>query len=89
MELKPITDLIDPNTRIARIMTPQTPSKVVLSGYLAFVLNGVLQQRRIHSMAYNSTYDTCTYIIHRQINYAINIPSKPISGSFNAQSLTI
>lgn len=89
MILKPITELIDPCTRIARTMTPVSPSKAVFSGYLAFVSNGVLLQRRIHSMAYNSTFDTCTYIVHQKINYAINIPAKPLSGAFNVQSLTI
>lgn len=89
MILKPITELIDPNTRIARNMTPVSQYKAVLSGYLAFVSNGVLLQRRIHSMAYNAVFDTCTYIVHQKTNYAINLPAKPISGAFNAKSLAI
>ena len=89
MELKPLSSLIDPNTRIARTMTAINPKKLVYSGYLAFVVNGELLQRRIYSMSYNSTYDSCTYVIHKDINYAVDLPSKPISGGFNAQSLKL
>ncbi len=87
MDLKPISDLIDPSTRIAKTMTATGPRSSTFSGYLAFVAGGVLQQRRIYSMPYNHRFDSCMYIIHQKQHYAINIPCKPISGAFNAQSL--
>ncbi len=87
MELKAISDLIDPKTRIARTMTSTGIKTSVYSGYLAFVVNGELIQRRIYDMAYNSTFDSCMYIIHKKVNYAVNLPCKPISGAFNVESL--
>ncbi|QOI70941.1 hypothetical protein pEaSNUABM12_00003 [Erwinia phage pEa_SNUABM_12] len=87
MELKPISDLIDRSTRIARTMTATSPTTSVYSGYLAFVVNGELVQRRIYDMAYNHLYDSCMFITHKKVNYAVNLPCKPISGAFNAESL--
>lgn len=87
MELKPISDLIDPRTRIAKTMTATGPRTTEFSGYLAFVVGGVLVQRRIYDMPYNHQFDSCMYIIHKKVNYAVNLQCKPISGAFNAESL--
>jgi hypothetical protein len=87
MELKPISDLIDTGTRIAKTMTQTGRHTAEFSGYLAFVVNGVLIQRRIYDMSYNHQFDSCMYIIHKKVNYAVNIQCKPISGAFNAESL--
>ncbi|AQW88527.1 hypothetical protein FDH34_gp002 [Serratia phage BF] len=89
MELKPITELIDPKTRIARTMNAVSSTKQVYSGYLAFVVDGKILQRRIYDMAYNSLYDSCMYIVHQKVNYAVNVSAKPISGAFNVESLTV
>ncbi|SOK58279.1 g002 [Yersinia phage fHe-Yen9-04] len=87
MQLTPISNLIDKNTRIAKTMTAISRTTSVFNGYLAFVVNGELVQRRIYDMAYNSLYDSCMYIVHKKVNYAVNLPCKPISGAFNAESL--
>lgn len=87
MELKAISDLIDPHTRIAKTMTSTGPHTREYSGYLAFVVNGELLQRRIYDMAYNARYDSCMYIVHKKVQYAVNLPCKPISGAFNVESL--
>jgi len=87
MELKPISDLIDPRTRIAKTMTQTGRYTAEFSGYLAFVVGGVLVQRRIYDMPYNHQFDSCMYIIHKKVNYAVNLQCKPISGAFNAESL--
>lgn len=87
MELKAISDLIDPRTRIAKTMTSTGPHTQVFSGYLAFVVNGELLQRRIYDMPYNAYYDSCMYVVHKKVHYAVNLPCKPISGAFNAESL--
>lgn len=88
MELKPISDLIDPGTRIAKSMTAISRYSTVFSGYLVFVIGGVLIERRLYDMSYNAKYDSCMYIIYKQVHYAINIQCKPISGAYNAQSLS-
>lgn len=87
MDLKPISDLIDPRTRIARTMTATSKYTSVFSGYLAFVVQGELLQRRIHDMAYCERFDSCMYITHKRVNYAVNLPCKPLSGAFSVQSL--
>ena len=88
MELKALSDLIDPRTRPARTMTATGRYTATFSGYLAFVVAGVLVQRRIHDMPYSHQYDSCMYIIYKKVNYAVNLPCKPISGAFNVQSLS-
>lgn len=88
MELKPISDLIDQRTRIARTMIFIDQYTAKFSGYLAIVVDGKLVQRRIYSMPYNAQFDSCMYIIYKQVNYAVNLPCKPISGAFNVQSLS-
>lgn len=88
MELSPISDLIDPRTRIARTMTATGRCSAEFSGYLAFVLAGVIVQRRIYDMPYSHQFDSCMYIIYKKVNYAVNLPCKPISGAFNVQSLS-
>ena len=87
MELKPISDLIDPRTRIAKTMTATGPRTTEFSGYLAFVVGGVLVQRRIYDMPYSHQFDSCMYIIHKKVKYAVTLQCKPISGAFNAESL--
>lgn len=87
MDLKPISELIDNCTRIAKTMTATGPKTFEFSGYLAFVVSGVLVQRRIYDMPYNHKFDSCMYIIHKKVNYAVNLPCKPLSGAFNVESL--
>lgn len=87
MELKPISDLIDRGTRIARTMTPTGRYTSVFSGYLAFVIDDVLIQRRIYDMPYHHVYESCMFIIYKKVNYAVNLQCKPISGAFNVDTL--
>lgn len=82
MQLKPISNLIDPGTVIARCFSGKTPT-----GYLAFVLNGQLVQRRVYDMPWNKKYQTAEYIVLRQVGYALDCKPKPISGAFCVQSL--
>lgn len=87
MELKPISDLIDTGTRVARTMIATGPYTSEFSGYLAFVIGGELVQRRIYDMSYSHQFDSCMYIIYKKINYAVNIQCKPLGGGFNVESL--
>lgn len=89
LNLKPISSLIDPRTRIAKTMTSTGPRSCTFSGYLAFVVSGELVQRRVYDMPYNHQFDSCMYIIHKKANYAIDLACKPISGAFNVQSLKV
>ena len=82
MQLKPITSLIDPGTVIARCLSGKTPT-----GYIAFVLNGELIQRRAYDMPWNGNYQTAEYIVLKKVGYALDCKPKPISGAFNVQSL--
>ncbi len=92
-DMQPITVLIDPGTRVARTMTAITDhrGKVrrVASGYLAFVSAGKLQQRKIYPMHWDSVNQSACYILHKGIQYAVNVQSKPISGAFNKESLFV
>lgn len=81
MEL--ISKLIDSNTHIRRSMVATSLTQYTASGYLVFVVGGVLQERRIAF----STNDNCRYIVYKQKQYKIDLPAKPISGGYNVQSL--
>ena len=92
MKLKPISSLIDPGTRIAKTMTTtgqdhRGRAERCASGYLAFVVDGKLMQRRIYDMPWNSKLQSAAYVVLKQVGYAIDLPCKPISGAFNAESL--
>lgn len=82
MELKPISDLIDPGTWIARIMSGHHNT-----GYIALVLDGKIVQRRVYGMKWNHQYQTGIYIIYKNICYAIDSPLKLVSGKFDVDSL--
>lgn len=84
MELKPLSDLRDQKTLIAQVMLPGK----VLSGYLAFVLNGQLVQRRIYDMAYRAEFMSAMYITYKGINYAVDLACRPMSGLITAERLT-
>lgn len=89
MELKPLSDLRDPKTIVAKTMIYTDKRKKVLSGYLVFVLGDKLVQRRIYDMAYNSTFMSAMYITYKGVNYAVDLACKTISGAFNVESLKV
>lgn len=94
MKLKALSSLIDPGTRIAKTMTTtgqdhRGRAEKCPSGYLAFVVDGKLQQRRIYDMAWNTKLQSAAYVVLKQIGYAIDLPCKPISGAFNVESLKL
>lgn len=84
MELKPLSDLRDQKTLIAQVMLPGK----VLSGYLVFVLNGQLVQRRIYDMAYRAEFMSAMYITYKGTNYAVDLACRPMSGLITADRLT-
>lgn len=87
MELKPLSELIDPGTVVVKTMISTGPRQKVLSGYIAFVIGGVLVQRRYYDMPYNQLYQSALYITYKAANYAINTACKTLSGAFNVESL--
>lgn len=93
MILKPLSSLIDPGTRIARTMSTvgmvRGSARTAPTGYLVFAKNGELVERRLHSMQWDNKHQTAQYIVHNKVNYAVDLPSKPISGAFNVQSLYV
>lgn len=70
MELKSLSRLRDPGTIVAKTMISTAPRKKVLSGYLVFVLNGQMIQRRIYDMPYNNLFQSAMFITYKNINYA-------------------
>lgn len=82
MQLKPISELHDPGTKVARIMSGRDNT-----GYIAFVLDNKIVQRRVYGMPWNHQYQTAICIIYKQIHYAIDTPLKLVSGAFNVESL--
>ncbi|AMM43569.1 hypothetical protein FDG95_gp422 [Pectobacterium phage vB_PcaM_CBB] len=89
MELKPLSELRDKKTIVARTMIHTSPRQKVLSGYLVFVLDGKLIQRRIYDMAYNSTFMSAMYIVYKGVNYAVDLACKTISGAFSVETLKV
>lgn len=87
MELKSLSRLRDPGTIVAKTMISTAPRKKVLSGYLVFVLNGQMIQRRIYDMPYDNLFQSAMFITYKNINYAVDLHCKTISGAFNVESL--
>lgn len=81
--MKLISTLIDPNTHIRRSMVALSLREYTASGYLVFVKDGKLHERKIAF----STKDNCRFIIWKQEAYKIDLPAKPISGGYNKESL--
>lgn len=89
MELKPISGLIDPDTRIAKMFSYVRGTKSFYCGYLVFVVNGELVQRRLYDMKWNAKLQSATYIVLKQVKYAVDRPAKPISGHYTVESLKV
>lgn len=81
--MKGISTLIDANTRVARSMVATSLREYTASGYLVFVIGGILHERRI---AFD-TANNCRFVIFKKEKFRIDMPAKPISGAYNAQSL--
>ncbi len=80
-----ISTLIDSNTEVRRSMIALSQAQYTASGYLVFVVNGVLHERRI---AFD-TPNNCRFIIWKKEKYKIDLPAKPISGAYNPHSLRV
>lgn len=94
MKLKPLSSLIDPGTRIAKTMTTtgqdhRGRAATCASGYIAFVVQGKLVQRRIYDMSWNAKFQSAAYVVLKQVGYAVDLPCKPISGAFSVESLKL
>lgn len=81
--MKGISTLIDKNTHVRRSMIATSLREYTASGYLVFAVNGKLQERRI---AFD-TANNCRFVIFKKEKFRIDMPAKPISGAYNAQSL--
>lgn len=82
MQLKPLSELHDPGTKVARIMSGRDNT-----GYIAFVLDNKIVQRRVYGMPWNHQHNAGIYIVYKQVNYAIDTPLKLVSGYYDVESL--
>lgn len=81
--MKGISTIIDKNTNVRRSMIATSLREYTASGYLVFVIGGILHERRI---AFD-TANNCRFVIFKKEKFRIDLPAKPISGGYNVESL--
>lgn len=75
MALRGLNELIDHNTIAVKQLITKSAGRES-SGYIVFSHNKKLMHRKLYFMSYNNRFDTCLYIMYKNIKYAINLPLK-------------
>lgn len=91
--MRGISELIDPGTcaklpHITAFIRYGVKDMTVGTGYIAFVVNGKVQQRAIQAAkkALPGFPETINYIVWKREVIAIDVVAKPISGGYNVES---